>query len=148
MNVNSEEAKNKKQVPIFVYETNQTAKTFESLDFQLAKSEDERIAVDNVTKAIDPSAKKSSVATNLTSAVNAIKILRQKVKFLIDIFENSAQVRENPEFARRLNQIISQLVVLNDQAQKSEQSFESSYYSDIAALNLLATATKGFEKLQ
>ena len=59
MNLNSEAAKNKKQVPIFVYETNQTAKVFESLDFQLAKSEEERIAVENVTKAIDPNAKKS-----------------------------------------------------------------------------------------
>jgi hypothetical protein len=37
---------------------------------------------------------------------------------------------------------------LNDQGSQSEKSFESSFYSDIAALNMLATATKGFEKLQ
>ena len=33
MNVNSEEAKNKKQIPIFLYETNPVAKKFEAMDF-------------------------------------------------------------------------------------------------------------------
>ena len=55
----------------------------------MAQSEDERIAVDNVAKAIDPNAKISSVSTNLVAAVNAIKVLRRKVLFLADIFEKS-----------------------------------------------------------
>lgn len=38
--------------------------------------------------------------------------------------------------------------MLSDSANQTEKSFESSFYSDIAALNMLATATKGFEKLQ
>lgn len=53
MNTTSEQAKKKKQIPIFFYESNQTAKTYESLDYQLAQSEDERIAVDHVAKAVD-----------------------------------------------------------------------------------------------
>jgi hypothetical protein len=65
MNVESEVAANKKKVPIFLYETNQNANRFEQLEFQLAQSEDERIAVDHVTKAVDPHAKKSSVSTTL-----------------------------------------------------------------------------------
>ena len=89
----------------------------------MAQSEDERIAVDNVAKAIDPNAKKSSVSTNMISTVNAIKLLRQKIKFLVAIFENSPQISENPEYTRRLNQIISQLTVLNDQVSQPEQSF-------------------------
>jgi len=36
MNPNSQSAKDKKQIPIFLYETNQVAKKFEQLDYQLA----------------------------------------------------------------------------------------------------------------
>ena len=89
MNPGSESAQSKKQIPIFLYETNQQAKIFEQLDFQLAQSEDERIAVDNVAKAIDPNAKQSSTSINLVSIVNAVKLLRRKIKFLVDIFEQS-----------------------------------------------------------
>lgn len=105
MNPNSQPAREKKTIPIFLYETNQVAKKFEQLDFQLAQSEDERIAVDNVAKAIDPTAKVSSVSTNLISTLNAIKILRRKILFLVDIFQNSTEVQNNPEYTRRLNQI-------------------------------------------
>lgn len=69
--------------------------------------------MDNVAKAIDPTAKVSSVSTNLISTLNAIKILRRKILFLVDIFEKSKEVRENQEFARRLNQICSQIKVLD-----------------------------------
>ena len=75
-----------------MYETNQVAKKFEQLDYQLAQSEDERIAVDNVAKAIDPTIKVSSVSTNMISTLNAIKILRQKILFLVDIFSKSQEV--------------------------------------------------------
>ena len=92
MNPNSQEAKDKKTIPIFLYETNQVAKRFEQVDFLLAQSEDERIAVDNVAKAIDPTAKVSSVSTNLISTLSAIKILRRKILFLVDMFEKSKEV--------------------------------------------------------
>ena len=105
MNPLSKAANEKKQMPIFLYETNQAAKRFEQLDHTLAQSEDERIAVDNVAKAIDPTAKTSSVSTNLISSLNAIKLLRRKILFLIDLFEKSEKVQKNPEYQRRLNQI-------------------------------------------
>ena len=86
MNVDSQLAREKKQIPVFVYETNQQLNTFELLDFQLAQSEDEQIAVTTVAQAIDPLAIKSTVATNLTATVNAVKVLRRKILHLIDIF--------------------------------------------------------------
>ena len=73
----------------------------------MAQSDDERIAVDNVAKAIDPNAKTSTTSINLVSTVNAVKLLRRKIKFLVDIFEKSDEVKNNPEFSRRLNQIVS-----------------------------------------
>ena len=57
MNTQSKDSQTRGTIPIYLYETNQVLKTFEQLDFQLAQSEDERIAVDNVAKAIDPNAK-------------------------------------------------------------------------------------------
>jgi hypothetical protein len=147
MNVTSEAAKNKKKVPIFLYETNQNAHRFEQLDFELAQSEDERIAVDHVTKALDPHAKNSSVSTNMESSVNALKLLRSKILFLIDIFEKSNEVRNNPSFTRRLNQICSQIQLIDHALNENEMDIQEGMYSDIAAMNLISTATKGFEDL-
>ena len=55
MNPDSEDARNRRTVPIFLYETNQATKSFERLDFLLAKSEDERIVVDETAKTVDKS---------------------------------------------------------------------------------------------
>ena len=114
------------------------------MDFQLAQSEDERIAVDHVAKSIDPTAKQSSVATNMISSVNAIKVLRSKIKFLVEIFQKSPEVRQNPDYLRRLNQICSQLEVLESQ----KNDIEKPIYGDVASLNLLSTATKGYDSIQ
>jgi hypothetical protein len=75
------------------------------LDYTLASSDSERIAVDNVAKAVDPNAKTSTLSTNMVASLNALKILRRKIKFLIDIVKNSEEVRKNHEFMRKLNQI-------------------------------------------
>jgi hypothetical protein len=82
------------------------------LDYQLAQSEDERIAIDTVAKAIDPNAKISALSTNMISSVNAIGLLRKKIKFLVAMFKNEKKVSENPAFSRRLNQICNQISVL------------------------------------
>lgn len=50
LNPKSEDARNRRAVPIFLYETNQATKTFERLDYSLAKSPDERIVVDEMAK--------------------------------------------------------------------------------------------------
>lgn len=125
-----------------MYETNQVSKQFEVLDYQLAQSEDERIAIDSVAKAIDPNAKISALSSNMISSVNAIGLLRKKIKFLIAMFKNEKKVSENPAFSRRLNQICNQIAVLEQQETPNE------FYSDISVLNMLSTATQGFEALQ
>jgi hypothetical protein len=105
MNVLSEDAKNRGSVPIFLYETNQVTKKFEQLSFQLAQSEDERIVVDQSAKSLDANQQKSNVSTNLVSNINALKILQKKIVFLVEIFKNSPEVSQKPEYLRRLNQI-------------------------------------------
>jgi hypothetical protein len=69
----------------------------------LATSDSERIAVDHVVKAVDPNAKSSVLSQNLQSSLNALKLLRKKLKFLIAIVKNSDEVRKNKEFMRKLN---------------------------------------------
>lgn len=102
MNPDSEDARNRRTVPIFLYETNQATKSFEQLDFLLAKSEDERIVIDETAKTVDKSGQTSTVSTTLISNMNAIKLLRKKIKAIVSIFNNAKEVREKPEYVRRL----------------------------------------------
>lgn len=99
----------------------------------MAQSDDERIAVDHVTKAVDQNAKKSTVSTSMSSSVNAIKLLRSKILFLIDIFEKSEAVRSNPHYTRRLNQICCQIDLIDHALQENETQIQESLYSDVAA---------------
>ena len=80
----------------------------------------------------------------MISSVNAIKVLRGKIKFLVEIFQKSPDVRENPDYLRRLNQICSQLELLETQRNEIEKPI----YGDVASLNLLSSATKGYDSLQ
>jgi hypothetical protein len=96
MNPDSKEAKDKKKIPFFLYELNsQTHTDFIPLEFSLATSDSERIAVEHVAKAIDPNSKTSVLSYNLQSSLNALKLLRSRVKFLIDIVRKSEEVRCN-----------------------------------------------------
>jgi hypothetical protein len=95
-----------------MYETSPLTNQFEVVDWRIAQSEDERIAIDTVAKAIDPNAKISALSSNMLSSVNAIKLLRKKIKFLVTMFKNEKAVSENPDFSRRLNQICNEISVL------------------------------------
>ena len=68
--------------------------------------------------------------------------------FLTDLFQKSNEVRTNPGYTRRLNQICSQIKLIDHALQENEQEIQAGMYSDIAAINLLSTATKGFQDLQ
>ena len=100
-------------MPIFVYETNQATKSFEQLEFQLAKSEDERIVVDETAKTFDATGEKSAASINLISNMNALKLLRKKILFLVDVFKNSEKVSQNPDYCRRLSQIVEEVSCLD-----------------------------------
>jgi hypothetical protein len=62
-----------------------------------------------MAKQVDSSAEKSSVSTNLISNMNALKVLRKKILFLVDVFTKEQKVRENPEYVRRLNAIVAEV---------------------------------------
>jgi len=123
----SKEAAQKKALPLFIYES-VAPSGFVRQDFSLASSDSERIAVDHVTKAIDTStlATTSQISTGMTASLNALKLLRRKVKFLIDIVKQSPEVRANQNFMRKLQQLCSQLPI------SDAQSFESHVFSDYA----------------
>ena len=53
--------------------------------------------------ATDADQKVSACSQNMVAPVNAVKILRSKINFLIDVVKNSKEVRENHEFMRKLN---------------------------------------------
>ena len=105
LNTESKEAKDKKKIPCFLYEHSSATSPSEfiRLEYSLATSDSERISVEHVAKAVDPNAKSSVLSQNLQSSLNAIKLLRRRVKFLIDLVRNSEDVRRNQDFMRKLN---------------------------------------------
>lgn len=116
------------------------------MDYSLATEDSERIAVDNVAKAVDNSkvATTSQLSTNMTAPLNALKLLRRKIRFLIDVVRNSPEIRQNHAFMRRLQQICAQLPIAN-RSDFEEHAF--SEYADVSAVNLLGTVLKASEQL-
>jgi hypothetical protein len=81
----------------------------------------------------------------MASALNAVKILRSKLNFIIAAVKENPEVRKNQNFMRRLNQIIASTPIVA-QSEFDKQVFGD--YSDAVALNLLATVTKSCGLLQ
>ena len=52
----------------------------------------------------------------MQSSLNAVKILRGRLNFVIKCVEESAEVRANHEFMRRLNQIVNQVPIATKEA--------------------------------
>jgi len=90
MNPHSQSAKDKKKLPIFLYECGQGEKL---LDFRLASSDVEQIGVNDVHTFVDPNESISGCAQKLIGPANAIEILRSKIKFLINVVKESKEVR-------------------------------------------------------
>lgn len=140
------EAAKKKILPLFLFELESAGGSgaFLPLDYTLATSDSERIAVDNVAKAVDSgsSTTTSQLSQNMTSSLNALKILRRKIRFLIDMVRGSPEVRADHNFMRRLQQICAQLPI----AERSDfDSHAFPEYADVSAVNLLATVVKASE---
>ena len=89
MNTNSQYSIERKTMPFFLYEKGASqpdgkqVSPFKSLLFSMASEASEQIAVDNVAKAVDPKAKTSALSQHMAAPINAIKILRSKLNFLI-----------------------------------------------------------------
>lgn len=108
MNPESQAAKDKKKMPIFVFDYSKTSKQFLQVNYGLAASDSEQIAIDGIAKAVDPDSQYSALHQGIQSSFNAIGLLRQKLNFLITVVKNDAAVRANHDFMRRLNQIVNQ----------------------------------------
>ena len=98
----SKEARERSHIPYYLYELD-AQQQFARQEYELATADSERIAVDQVSKALDPSKKTSELSHNLQSSLNAVKLLRIKVNFLISMVRSSEKVRKNHQFMRKLN---------------------------------------------
>lgn len=145
LNPESVEALKKKTLPLFVYELDNTTSSaqFIRLDYSLATSDSERIAVDHIAKATDASTTTSLLSTNMVASLNALKLLRRKIRFLVDMVrQGPPEVRANHTFMRRLQQICAQLPIA-ERADFEAHAFSD--YADVAAVNMLATVLKASE---
>jgi hypothetical protein len=113
MNPLSQEAHDKKRLPLFIFEARQTQEDqagkvqFMPIEFTLASSDSEQISVNDVAHSHDKDAKVSSMSQHMASALNAVKILRTKVNFLMAAVRECPEIRKNHGFMRRLNQIVA-----------------------------------------
>lgn len=73
------------------------------MDYRLAASDVEQIAVEGVHHYVDPNEKISGCAQKLEGPADAVKILHTKIDFLIRAVKESEEVRANQDFMRRLN---------------------------------------------
>lgn len=152
MNENSQTAKDKKKIPFFLYELavksadgQAPAQPFVQIDYTLASEDSEQIAVDGVAHAVDPDAKTSNLTQNMQASLNAVKLLRSKLNFLIKAVKESPEVRANQNFMRRLNQIVTSAPIVAQQEYDTQVFGE---YSDATALNLLASLTQSCGQIQ
>ena len=81
----------------------------------------------------------------MQAALNAVKILRGKLNFLIKAVQESPEVRSNQNFMRRLNQIVTSTPIVSSEEYDSQAFGE---YSDATALNLLASMTQSCSQIQ
>lgn len=95
--------------------------------------------------AVDPNAKHSTLTQKMAAPINAIKILRSKLNFLIACVKESPEVRQNKGFMRRLNQIVSSTPITTTETYDSQFFGE---YSDAVALNMLTTVTQSCQQIQ
>ena len=109
MNPNSQAARDAQKMPFFMYQQGpigadgQPSAPFVKLEYGSASEASEQIAVDGVANAVDPDAKISVIAQRMAAPINAVKILRAKLNFIITAVKQSPEVRKNKNFMRRLN---------------------------------------------
>lgn len=82
---------------------------------------------------------------NMQASLNAVKLLRSKLNFLIKVVKDCPEVRANQNFMRRLNQIVTSTPIV---AQEEYDTQVFGEYSDAAALNTLASITQSCGQIQ
>lgn len=74
----------------------------------------------------------------MEAPISAVKILRSKLNFLIEVVKQSPEVRSNRNFMRRLNQIASSQPITATETYDSQFFGE---YSDAVAMNMMMSVT-------
>ena len=99
----------------------------------------------DVHVAVDPNAQNSALQLRMEAPINAVKILRSKLNFLIEAVKKSPEVRQNRNFMRRLNQIANSQPVTATETYDSQLFGE---YSDAVAMNMMMSVTQSCQQLQ
>jgi hypothetical protein len=145
VNPHSEVAAAKRKIPYFIYEVVQGTKEFIQLDYLMASSDAEQIAVDGCARAVDPDAKISAASQGMVNSMNAVQMLRGKINFIINVVQNEPSVRQNQDFMRRLNQIVKSTPI-TAASDFDKQSYTE--FADLQTLALMANVTKSCGQLQ
>jgi len=74
--------------------------------------------------------------------MNAVKLLRVRVQFLLKVVKEKPELREDKEFMRKLKSIVAQ-VPINRKGEFDQANLTD--YSDIATANTMAAMTKGLQ---
>ena len=75
----------------------------------------------------------------MVQPLNAIKLLRAKLNFLIKVVEESPEVRQDHKFMRQLNQIVNQVPIATKADYDSQVLAD---YQETQLLSLMAQVTK------
>ena len=75
--------------------------------YNIAAEASEQIAVDGVTHAATESVQVSQLEQQMQGPLNAVTILRSRLQFIIRVLKEKPEVRQNPDFMRRVSQIVN-----------------------------------------
>ncbi|XP_074657481.1 COP9 signalosome complex subunit 6-like [Tubulanus polymorphus] len=136
-------------LPITIYDSvidlvnGEATMLFVELTYTLATEEAERIGVDHVARVSNTdSVECSSVVDHLTAQHNAIKMLHNRVKLILEYIKaaQAGQVAKNHEILREAYSLCHRLPVL------STDKFSQDFYTqcnDVSLMTYLGTLTKG-----
>ena len=132
-----------RELPISIYYHD--GQSFLKGRFLVKPSESERISLDDANKDISSQTDKSLVGVNLQATLNALQILKLKVKALVEIFKSNPKVKENPSFVRQLNSICERLPIIKDTEDYLNEFNENAILCQLSVLNQAVSSLKEFE---
>lgn len=141
---------NSKQLPLMIFEleANSAAQIFASITFQLETTQVERIAVDQITKAVPTDGVSTLEVQNMTM-ITSLRTLEEKIGVLVEALQAIQQrggQRETKDYEiiRRAAKICQQLPAID--SAKFNASF-SNEVTDCMMLSFLGASTKTLSAL-
>lgn len=137
----------KKELPITIYESvsqftsGKQAFEFRQIGYNIDTLEAERIGVDHIAKEVSSIQKGSWYSTSLTSSLNAMRMLKGRIRTMIEMVKASDKVKSNHTFMRKLKSITNRLPITTSEDFNEEMIGE---YSNVVLVNQLTSITKTF----